>query len=37
MAPPSVVSTVEELHRIVEIVRSTGAFAFDVETRGVVE
>lgn len=36
-APPSVVSTVEELHQIVKVIQEVGAFAFDVETRGVVE
>ena len=37
IVPPLVVSTIEEIHEIVKIVQSVGAFAFDVETRGVVE
>lgn len=37
LAPPSVVSTVEDLHNIVRVVREVGAFVFDVETRGIVE
>jgi DNA polymerase-1 len=35
--PPLVVSTIEEIHEIVKIIQSVGAFAFDVETRGIVE
>ena len=35
--PPLVVSTIEEIQEIVRIVQSIGAFAFDVETRGIVE
>ena len=37
IVPPLVVSTIEEIHEIVRIVQSIGAFAFDVETRGIVE
>lgn len=31
------VSTIEEVHEIVEIVKGVGAFAFDIESRGVLE
>jgi len=34
---PHVVSSIEELHEIVQHIQSVGAFAFDVETRGNVE
>jgi DNA polymerase I-like protein with 3'-5' exonuclease and polymerase domains len=34
---PHVVSSIEELHKIVQHIQSVGAFAFDVETRGNVE
>ena len=34
---PRVVSTKEELQEIVEAVKAVGAFAFDVESRGVLE
>lgn len=34
---PHVVSTVEQLQEVVRICQSTGHFAYDVETRGVVE
>jgi len=34
---PHFVSTVEQLHEIVEVVKTVGAFAFDVETIGAVE
>jgi len=34
---PYVVSSIEELHEIVQHIQSAGAFAFDVETRGNVE
>jgi DNA polymerase-1 len=37
IVPPLVVSTIEEIQEIVRIVQSVGAFAFDVETRGIVE
>lgn len=36
-APPLVVTSVDEVREIVAIVQRFGAFAFDVETRGVVE
>lgn len=34
---PRVVSTTQELNEIIEAVRSEGAFAFDIESRGVLE
>lgn len=34
---PHVVSTTEELHEIVSIIQGIGAFAFDLETRGVLD
>lgn len=34
---PHVVSSIEDLHEIVRVVSEVGAFAFDVETMGVVE
>lgn len=34
---PRVVSSVEELREAIEVIQSVGAFAFDVETRGVLE
>lgn len=34
---PYVVSTPEELEQIVKIIQDTGHFAFDVETRGIVD
>jgi DNA polymerase-1 len=37
IVPPLVVSTIKEIQEIVRIVQSVGAFAFDVETRGIVE
>jgi DNA polymerase-1 len=37
LTAPHVVSTVEELQEIVATITEVGAFAFDVETRGIVE
>ena len=34
---PHIVTSLEQLHVLVEQVQSTGAFAFDVETRGILE
>lgn len=33
---PHVVSTTEELHEIISIIQSVGAFAFDIESRGIL-
>jgi len=33
---PHVVSTIEELHEIISIIQSVGAFAFDIESRGIL-
>ena len=37
LTAPHVVSTIEELQEIVATITEVGAFAFDVETRGIVE
>lgn len=37
LTAPHVVSTIEELQEIVATITEIGAFAFDVETRGIVE
>jgi DNA polymerase-1 len=37
LTAPHVVSTIEELREIVATITEVGAFAFDVETRGIVE
>ena len=33
---PHVVSTTEELHEIISVIQSVGAFAFDIESRGIL-
>ena len=34
---PTVVTSVEQIHQLVEEVQQVGAFAFDVETRGILD